>query len=78
MRTLVDIPEEDLTLLKRIGEAESLSRAELVRRAISNYLKPHRRIAPLKAFGLWAGKPGRRKWRDGLEYEEKIRSEWQP
>ena len=72
MRTLVDIPEEDLSLLKKIGEAGNISRAELVRRAISAYLSPHKHAAPLRAFGLW----GRNK-RDGLEYQEKIRREWQ-
>lgn len=31
MRTLVDIPDEDLTLLNRLSKMESKPRAELVR-----------------------------------------------
>ena len=38
MRTLVDIPEEHLEELKRIGKAEKLTRAEMVRRAVTAYI----------------------------------------
>ena len=41
MRTLVDIPEEDLTLMNTLSEAGHVSRAELVQRAVAAYLEPH-------------------------------------
>lgn len=71
MRTLVDIPEEDLSLLNKLSKAANLSRAELVRQAISNYLKPHKLADAAEGFGLWADSPV-----DGLAYQERIRSEW--
>ena len=71
MRTLVDIPEEDLSLLNSLSEAGHVSRAELVRRAISAYLEPHKQDKRVEGFGLW----GRRAV-DSLKYEKKVRSEW--
>ncbi len=74
MRTLVDIPEQDLESLNSISKSEKVSRAEVVRRAISNYLAQHKRKGSGidEAFGLWAGKG-----EDGLAYQERIRSEWE-
>lgn len=71
MRTLLDIPEEDLKLLNKLSDAEEVSRAELVRRAIFQYLKAHRSTAKAEAFGLWADAP-----EDGRSYQRKIRREW--
>ncbi len=71
MRTLIDIPEEDLSLLNRLGEIRNVSRAELVRQAISSYLAPHKLAERVDGFGLWANCPI-----DGLAYQERIRSEW--
>jgi metal-responsive CopG/Arc/MetJ family transcriptional regulator len=73
MRTLVDIPEKQLSELRRIGEAKKRSRAALVREAIDNYVAANRSNpkAMGEAFGLW----GKRKT-DGLAYQNKLRSEW--
>ncbi len=73
MRTLVDIPEEDLTLLNQLSKQENTSRAELVRRAISAYLAPRKRKASGidEAFGIWADMK-----EDALEYQERMRGEW--
>ena len=71
MRTLVDIPEEDLKLLKIVTKKLSISRAEFVRRAIAASLAPHRRKMDHNAFGLWAGHA-----EDGLQYQERMRAEW--
>jgi metal-responsive CopG/Arc/MetJ family transcriptional regulator len=72
MRTLIDIPEDDLGLLKKLSKASSLSRAELVRRAISQYLEAHRLARKTEAFGLWAGRR-----EDGLAFQQRVRGEWQ-
>ena len=71
MRTLVDIPAEDLDLVNGIAKKLDISRAELVRRAISFYLEPHRSDPAAGAFGIWRERPV-----DGLEYQERIRGEW--
>ncbi len=71
MRTLVDIPEEDLELLNGIVKKLEISRAEFVRQAISKYLEPYREAQKVEAFGLWAAHPV-----DALEYQERIRGEW--
>jgi metal-responsive CopG/Arc/MetJ family transcriptional regulator len=54
MRTLVDIPDDDLKLLKLVTQKLGLSRAEFVRQAIAAHLAPHRRKMSHAAFGLWA------------------------
>jgi metal-responsive CopG/Arc/MetJ family transcriptional regulator len=71
MRTLVDIPDDDLSLLNKLSEAGNISRAELVRQAISAYLKTHKEAEREEGFGLWAENSV-----DGLAYQKKIRREW--
>jgi metal-responsive CopG/Arc/MetJ family transcriptional regulator len=73
MRTLVDIPEDDLGLLNQLSKARLVPRAELVRNAISSYLEPHRHAQKDEAFGLWAGHA---EAKDGLAYQDKMRAEW--
>lgn len=72
MRTLVDIPKEQLEELKYIGEEENLTRAEMIRQAIAGYIKTKREKAIMDVFGLWKDRG-----EDGLEYQERIRSEWE-
>jgi metal-responsive CopG/Arc/MetJ family transcriptional regulator len=71
MRTLVDIPADDLRVVNGIVKKLDISRAEFVRRAISAYLEPHRADSAAEAFGIWRGHPV-----DGLDYQERIRGEW--
>jgi metal-responsive CopG/Arc/MetJ family transcriptional regulator len=71
MRTLIDIPEEDIGLLTKLSKTSAVSRAELVRRAISQYLETHRRAEKAEAFGLWA-----HRGEDGLAFQERMRGEW--
>lgn len=73
MRTLVDIPEQHLTLLNSISKSEKVSRAELIRRAIAAYVAPRQRkwSGIDAAFGLWADRQ-----EDGLAYQERLRKEW--
>ncbi len=76
MRTLVDIPDEDLAIINSVVKAQSISRAEFIRRAIAQSLTAHRKIQIEKArdaaFGLLAGRSI-----DGMEYQERIRQEWE-
>lgn len=71
MRTLVDIPDDDLKLLNMVIKKQGISRAEFVRKAIATSLSPYRHHMSHEAFGLWASHPI-----DGLEYQERMRTEW--
>jgi hypothetical protein len=70
MRTIIEIPDIQIDLLSSLVEQENISRAELIRRAISEYIARY----PAKtdnAFGLWKDNKV-----DGLEYQNKMRDEW--
>ena len=71
MRTVIDLPDEQIGPLKALAEQMRLSRAELVRRAVADYLHRHRPAADDEAFGLWQDHGG-----DGVAYQERLRSEW--
>ncbi len=71
MRTIVDIPDEEIRALADLCEAEKISRAEAVRRAIRGYLKVQQTQQSDDAFGAWRGRG-----EDGLTYQERLRSEW--
>lgn len=73
MRTIVDIPEEQLAALDLWRAAHGLSRAEAVRRAVTKLLDTDeaRQGAVDAAAGLWAGRVV-----DGLAEQERLRGEW--
>ncbi|WP_455874903.1 CopG family transcriptional regulator [Rhizobium yanglingense] len=52
-------------------KSEKVSRASLIRKAVNDFLDRHDRTKEAEAFRLW----GNRKI-DGLEYQDKVRSEW--
>lgn len=70
MRTLIDIPDSLVNEMTLIAELQHVSRAEAIRQAISAYVEQNR---PLTAdvFGIWKARGI-----DGLQYQEKVRSEW--
>jgi hypothetical protein len=76
MRTIVDLPEEQIAALDGYCEEENVSRAEAVRRAVNEFVptKPKgekRSIKDDPGFGSW-----KRLNIDGLEFQEKMRAEW--
>jgi len=71
MRTIVDLPEEQLLALAEVCRREKISRAEAVRRAVADYASRHAAGDAEKAFGLWRGRRI-----DGLSYERRLRREW--
>ncbi len=71
MRTFVDFPEQQLEALKSLGEQEGLSRTELMRRAVAEYLTRHQGKAGEPAFGLWRHQP-----RHSMGYQDELREEW--
>jgi metal-responsive CopG/Arc/MetJ family transcriptional regulator len=71
MRTIVDLPEEQIKILAAIGKQTRLSRAEIVRRAVAEYIARHKPEQGDEAFGLWKDRA-----EDGLDYQSRLRSEW--
>ncbi len=80
MRTIVDLPEDQVKALDHMGKADNLSRAELVRRAVDLYLneelKKRSDDSVDKYFGFLTETPNAFDGLDGLSYEQKIRGEW--
>ncbi|MDP2071797.1 CopG family transcriptional regulator [Methylotenera sp.] len=70
MRTLIDIPEKQINELAIICKAKNLPRTEVIRQAIVAYIASNTPSAS-QAFGLWSKNAV-----DGLDYQEKVRSEW--
>jgi hypothetical protein len=78
MRALIDIPEHQIEDLAAIGAARKASRTQLVREAIDAFIQRYR-PARGSAFGLWRAQPaqdGDTPPQDGLDYQERLRSEW--
>lgn len=75
-RTLVDIPDNLLGRVNALAKVQDISRAELVRRALEQYVETTLQNHPEKdprdaAFGLWKDRKI-----DGVEYQRKLRAEW--
>jgi hypothetical protein len=81
MRTLIDLPDQQLHELGAICAARQISRAEAVRQAVSAFILQNRSSREA-AFGIWKDQvvflPGETEPlpTDGLAYQEKLRSEW--
>lgn len=71
MRTLVDLKEENIRALDQLAARRKRSRAALIRDAVSDYLERNAVGETGEAFGLWENRKV-----DGLDYQEKLRSEW--
>jgi metal-responsive CopG/Arc/MetJ family transcriptional regulator len=73
MRTLIDIPDDQLDELDRLARQEKLSRAALVRQAIRALLATRQtsgEAAIAAAFGI------RPDLEDGLVVQDLLRREW--
>ena len=71
MATSVKLNENQVRELDRLARETRKSRASLVQDALSDYLAKHRHRNRDDAFGLWGDQQI-----DGLQYQEKVRSEW--
>ena len=71
MRTIIDLPSEQLEALTDLCRREGISRAEAVRRAVASPIERERASAPSSAFGLWRSRPV-----DGVAYQRRLRKEW--
>jgi hypothetical protein len=76
VRTIVDIPKEQIKALDSYAKEKGLSRAAVVREAVATYLpnKPKKKISFRgdPSFGSWKAPKGF----DSVEYVRKLRAEW--
>jgi hypothetical protein len=76
MRTIVDIPKEQIEALDTYAKQKGISRAAVVREAVATYLpsKPKKKISfrDDPSFGSWKAPKGF----DSVEYVRKLRAEW--
>jgi hypothetical protein len=71
MRTIIELPDDQLEALADLCRREGISRAEAIRQAIAHFTRGRRSKAVAAAFGLWRNRPI-----DGLEYQRRLRDEW--
>ena len=71
MRTIIDIPPYILREIDALAKEEKISRAEAVRRAMTEYLEKRPRSRLDAAFGIWKSRKI-----DPLAYEDALRGEW--
>lgn len=71
MRTIVDLPEDQLRALGELCRRDKISRAEAIRRAVAQYAGHRSALGGRRAFGLWRGRR-----LDGLRYQRRLRREW--
>lgn len=72
MRTIIDLPESQLAALRELETRKKVSRAELIRQAVAQYVVRHTESGD--AFGAWKATPHRPA--DGLTVQKKLRAEW--
>jgi len=71
MRILIDATKAQVAALDELAKREKRPRAAVIREAIDDYVaRNSRRSALEESFGIWPDGP------DGLEFQEKLRSEW--
>jgi len=71
MRTIIELPQDQLTDLDAHCRRENLSRAEAIRRAVAAMLAERSSTDVAAAFGLW-----RDREIDGLAEQNRLRDEW--
>jgi predicted transcriptional regulator len=72
VRTIVDIPDQFIESLDRLGTTNHQSRAALIREAIADFLKVKSLPPSEAAFGIWKNRK-----MDGVEYQNELREEWE-
>jgi hypothetical protein len=78
VRTIVDLPKEQIQALDSYAKSKGISRAAAVREAVATYLPAKKKKRDLNywlkhpAFGSWKAPKGF----DSVEYVRKLRAEW--
>ena len=73
MRTLVDIPDDDIQWLDNRAVIEGKSRAKVVRDAIAKYRTFSTSAGIEEAFGIWRDRDD---IGDAVIWQRRIRAEW--
>ncbi|MBK7472236.1 MAG: CopG family transcriptional regulator [Burkholderiales bacterium] len=73
MRTIIDLPDSQIAALRELELRKKVSRAELIRQAVAQYVGLH--AGTDEAFGAW--KSPKRRPADGLVVQKKLRGEWE-
>lgn len=71
MRALINFSDEQVRALDELSRERGDSRSALVREAVAEYLARHHPGQIDDAFGLWHDRV-----LDGVEYQRRLRSEW--
>jgi hypothetical protein len=75
MRTIVNLPREQIEALDRFGKSQGVSRAEVVRQAVAAFLPAKKKKSSFRnhpAFGSWKEPKGF----NSVEHVRKLRAEW--
>lgn len=71
MRTIIDLPDEQVSALAQWCDEQKISRAEAIRRALATMLANRQQAGREAAFGAW-----KRDNIDSRSIVEKLREEW--
>ena len=71
-RILLDLSDDVIKRLEDLKQQRNLPRAELLREAVEQYLERQADNSISNALGIWQGCE-----EDGVEFERKLREEWQ-
>ena len=73
MRTIIDIPDVQVKVLNQLSKKKKVSRAEIVRQALTNYITEYTstKKSYKESFGIWKDKK-----LDSIEYQRQLRNEW--
>ena len=70
MRTIIDLPSQQLAALGAFCERERISRAEAIRRALDAWLASRLPAERVSAFGAWE------RGEDSRKIVDDLRAEW--
>ena len=71
MRATVDLDDSQIRMLNQLAQTRGVSRNALMRQAIVDYLDGQMDSVADEALGLWSDMEV-----DGVDYQERSRSEW--
>ena len=71
MRTIIDLPENQVNAIAELCKAQGISRAEAGRRAVAELLNHQQTAGRDKAFGAWKGKKV-----NSRDFVDALRQEW--
>ncbi len=76
IRVVISLEPNDKTWLQHVAEDEHVSMAEVIRHAINFYRHQKQTTSPPSLKKLLSQTKGIWEHGDGLEYQRKVRSEW--